>query len=283
LGDRGAAAPFQIVWLPDERLAWFGPFGFLLVLPAVANAAIRAPRRLKAIAVALVGYLFLIALILAWAPGNARYFTVFFVCAGFCIAFLLPPWRISKRSRRGLQIAGGILLLYAGVYNTLQPAVESLLNSPGGTFEHRGSTINDQSGIRHHLPTGSAWSRSAWERDRYEPANRLFGDHRIRQMAALIPEGESVLIVYQARASLLPFLLMFPEASLSPVSTFSLDHIRQQPGDSPDYLIWADVDPPAYHRQAGINILRQAQPESRAPGGALWQVHHYRQDRNKID
>jgi hypothetical protein len=39
-----------------------------------------------------------------------RYFTVFFVCAGCTVAFLLPPWRMTHRRRCLLQLAAIALL-----------------------------------------------------------------------------------------------------------------------------------------------------------------------------
>ena len=261
LGNRGSVVPFRIAWNPDERLAWFGPFGFLLVLPAVVNAALRAPRRLKAIAVALIGYFFLLSLILAWSPGNARYFTIFFVCSGYCVAFLLPPWRISRRSRRGLQIAGAILLLYAGLYNSAKPAI-GIVTLP----------ISSKTGIQARGPTESVWYRSRWGLDRFEPARHLFGDNRLEKIAALIPTDESVQIVYRSRANLYPLLLMFPGADTYPASTYGFDDSDQQSQGRPTFLLWIDTKPPEHIRPAGVEVLWQAESKDGSPGGALWQL-----------
>lgn len=105
------AAPFTVT--PGGGPAWFGPLAGLLVLPALAWALSRGPRRLKTIALALLAYFFLLALIPAWMPGNVRYFTMFFVCAGFATAFLLPPWRMTRHRRRFLQLGAMALMAYA--------------------------------------------------------------------------------------------------------------------------------------------------------------------------
>ena len=118
---RGAAAAFTIALGADEQSSWYGPFGFLLILPAVAYAARRAPRRLKAVAVALAGYFFLVALIPAWQPENVRYLDVFFLCGSVCTAFFLPPWRVSRRGRRVLLATGIALLAYAALGNEHKP------------------------------------------------------------------------------------------------------------------------------------------------------------------
>ncbi|MDJ0854349.1 MAG: hypothetical protein QNI89_02355 [Desulfobacterales bacterium] len=96
----------------DPALAWFGPFAGLLVLPALGWALRCGPRRLRSLALALLAYLALLALVPAWAPGNVRYFTVFFTCAGFTTAFLLPPWRMTRRRRVFLQACAGALMAY---------------------------------------------------------------------------------------------------------------------------------------------------------------------------
>lgn len=113
LGDQGAAAAFSLAQASDMRFMGFGPFGFLLVLPALFYALIRGPRRLKAIAVALVGYFYLIALIPAWRPVNVRFFTLFFVCGGYFNAFFLPPWRLTRTRQAVLQTVCLLLWGYA--------------------------------------------------------------------------------------------------------------------------------------------------------------------------
>jgi len=112
-GNRGAASAFDFAWMSDARLSWFGPFGFLLVLPSLLYALIRGPRRLKAIAIALTGYFYIITLIPAWHPENVRFFTLLFACGGYFSAFFLPPWRLTRTRKRVLQIACILLLGYA--------------------------------------------------------------------------------------------------------------------------------------------------------------------------
>ncbi len=113
LGGQGAAVAFSLAQASDMRFMGFGPFGFLLVLPALFYALMRGPRRLKAIAIALVGYFYLIALIPAWRPVNVRFFTLFFVCGGYFNAFFLPPWRLTRTRQAVLQTVCLLLWAYA--------------------------------------------------------------------------------------------------------------------------------------------------------------------------
>jgi len=113
LDGQGAAAPFDWSWTAPHRFVWFGPVGFLLVIPSMFIAFWRGPRRLKSTALAILAYGMLIALIVAWRPENVRLMTRFFVCGGFCMAFALPPWRLSRNGRLLLQLLGVLSMAHA--------------------------------------------------------------------------------------------------------------------------------------------------------------------------
>jgi hypothetical protein len=78
----------------------FGPLVPLLVLPSMAHAFWRGPRRLKALMVAWAGYLYLAALVLAWQPDGLSVLTPLFAANGFVVAFALPPYRLRRRGMR---------------------------------------------------------------------------------------------------------------------------------------------------------------------------------------
>ncbi len=121
LGMKGAKSKFEINWSASLPAAWFGPLSVLFILPAIGYALVKGPRRLKAVCVALLAYLYLITLIPAWQPGNAYLFTPFFTLGGCCSAFFLPPWRFSRRRLRGLQLLCAGLLLYGCLLNSIPP------------------------------------------------------------------------------------------------------------------------------------------------------------------
>ncbi len=270
----GAVVPFQISWIPDERLSWFGPFGFLLVLPAVVIALVRAPRRLKAIAISLLGYFFLITLILAWTPENVRFFTIFYVCGGFCIAFFLPPWRISQRSRQGLQIAGALLLLYAGVCNYMKPAVGfRSVFSPTGAIAAGSKTEPELKGVDwKQLLAGSIWVRSGWGRDRLGPSRKLFVDNRVERISALIPEDAKLRIIFKDKVSAYPFLLAFPKAECVSVANLDFDLLKSKDTVSPVYLLFVDLNPPDLPELSTAKVIRRTTSEALLPGGVLLQI-----------
>ncbi len=117
LGEMGAAQIFHLAWPPDQVVS-FGPTGFFLVVPALVYALIKAPRRLKAVAIAFCIYLYMVCLIIAWAPDNAKFLSLFYVCSGFSISFFLPPWRFTKGFKRIFQ-AGACLILLLSLLTAL--------------------------------------------------------------------------------------------------------------------------------------------------------------------
>lgn len=270
----GATVPFQISWIPDERLSWFGPFGFLLVLPAVVIALVRAPRRLKAIAISLLGYFFLITLIIAWTPENVRFFTIFYVCGGFCIAFFLPPWRISQRSRQGLQIAGALLLLYAGICNTTKPAVgfRSVFLPTGETTVKSKTEFEKKRVDWKHIIAGSVWIRSDWGRDRLGPSRKLFVDNRVERIYALIPEDAKLQIIYKDKVSTYPFLLAFPKAECVSAANLDFGLLKSKDTVSPIYLLFVDLNPPDPPELSTAKVLRPTPSEALVPGGVLLRI-----------
>lgn len=127
VGNRGAAERFALGRYQNTDVAWFGPLAFLLILPAVGYALFRGHRRTKAVAVALMGYLYVITLMLAWKAGNGKYLTPFFTCGGFLVASLLPPWRVSSSTKRLLQVVGLLLLFYSLSHH---PNLSTLISNP---------------------------------------------------------------------------------------------------------------------------------------------------------
>ena len=191
-GNSGSIESFRITWLPNEKLSWFGPFGFLLILPAVGYAARRAPRRLKAVSITLIGYFFLVSLIPAWHPENVGYFSMFFVCGGICISFFLPPWRMTRNRRRVLVFISVCLLFYASMYNDAKPAF--------------GWSSDDK--------IESIWQASNWGLNRSWPAKRIFSDDRLEVVQHLVPENNPLWLICTDFSLAYPFLLNYPHARL---------------------------------------------------------------------
>lgn len=119
-GDAGMHGAFTPVLSGDGQMG-LGPFVPLLVLPAMVHALMRGPRRLKAVGVAWVGYLYLAALVVAWQPGSLSVLSPLYAANGFVVAFSLPPWRLRRRGMRLLQAAFTLLLAWSLVWGRNMP------------------------------------------------------------------------------------------------------------------------------------------------------------------
>ncbi len=263
MGERGAAGAFSISWLPDPSLAWFGPLGFLLVIPAVLYASWRGPRRLKSIAVALIASFYLASLVPAWASGNARYFTPLFVCGGYLTAFLLPPWRLTKLRRTALQTLCLLLLAFSLVFNAAKPATSFRFTGAAETA----LTERDWGG-RRLFPgdrvTGSAWIESDWGRDRGWRALRLFGDDRVERCAAALRRGDRVGVVSRVPWLSYPFEISSPGVAFQLLDPAALENPKRLEQLGLSHLLFVDTVSPA-----GAAIVWQARCEDARFPGAL--------------
>jgi hypothetical protein len=265
LGQAGATDPFVIRWLPDEVLSWFGPFGFFLVVPAIAYALYRGPRRIKAVALALVVYGYLVALVPAWQVGNARYFTVFFVCGGFCVAFFLPPWRLTRVGMHLLQAMSLCLLVYAASMNAAKPLIgyagwlESLY--PGDPI------VTSRPAMQR--AGGGIWNRWATERFHVAQCKALFGDDRIQRLAERVKPDRPVGLFATRPERAYPLLLRWRNRRIVPLSSAVFPTASRALGL--DYLLYLDSKPETGQPGPGLEeIWRSAAPE--ALPGALFLV-----------
>ena len=268
---RGAAAVFQIAWGADERFSWFGPFGFVLILPAVVYAVRRAPRRLKAVAVALVGYFFLVALIPAWRPENVRYFDVFFLCGSVCTAFFLPPWRLSRKGRRILMTIGAGLLVYAAVCNEHKPAftLPNGLTSPGVGAYRAAPRPGGKRAARPIVSAGSIWTASDWGRKRCWSAPLIYGDDRVEAAGRLVDKSERLWLIYEDSSLTYPFLRRFPAAETAPLREITREIMTSSRDRRIAYLMFVDCSPPQWLDGHDGTLLWKATLDRATVPGAL--------------
>ncbi|MDX2439605.1 MAG: hypothetical protein QNK40_03560 [Desulfobacterales bacterium] len=245
LGNLGAAVPFKIAWIPGETLSWFGPFGFFLAMPAVIYALVRGPRRLKATAIALAGYLILLVLIPAWTSENVRFFSILYACGGFFIAFFLPPWRFTKRGKKGLQIASALLLVYACSSNMMkpvigiQPALDGIKNLVVGNYSDSGKFFHDAA-------KKSVWMNTDWGRDRFSLSKQLFGDDRVAECDGLIDTGSKVGVCFKDPSLIYPFMLACKDVDFVLLPSKKAGAEKKIELYKPDYFLCIDTALPFF-------------------------------------
>ncbi|MAG35255.1 MAG: hypothetical protein CL878_03260 [Dehalococcoidia bacterium] len=196
-GDRGIidSFTFEIVWRTHEDLAWYGPLGFVLILPALGYALVRGSLLLRVTSVALLGYAVIIAWQVAWMPWASRFFALFFAGAGVTVAFALQRWRLPGWAVRSIAVLAGLILVYAAAYNAPKPLI--------ARFTWRVPEI-----IR-ELPQHHIWKRTDWGRDRLYYTRR-YGDQRVAEFAATIPDQAQVGIIAGA-TPIYHYLLIRPD------------------------------------------------------------------------
>jgi hypothetical protein len=264
LGKAGATDPFVIRWLPDGTLSWFGPFGFFLVVPAIAYALYRGPRRIKAVALALVVYGYLVALVPAWQAGNAGYFTFFFVCGGFSTAFFLPPWRLTKTGMHLLQAMSLGLLIYAASMNAEKPLI-----GYAGWLEslYPGDPIVSSRPVLQRTRQ-SVWARAAQEACRFAECQSLFGDDRIQRLVELIQPDRpvGVFAVHPERAY--PLLLHWRSRRIVPLPEAISPSALRTIGLG--YLLYLDSLPETGQVQPGLREIWRSKGPEALPGALFF-------------
>jgi len=228
--NAGALYSFRILWRPHEDLSWFGPVGFLVILPAICYALLRAPLAVRVVALTLIGYALMVAWQIAWMPWNGRFFTLFFVGAGGCVAYLLQSWRERPGKIYVIYAISGLTLFYACTFNHKKPLF------PSWGWAIPGETQSQFENI---------WAQTQWGRDRDYYNRRHFKDDRVSEFSKIVPTGARVGIKTGPQAWTYPFLLSRPDVQFVPFTDSRLCPAKmttQGEIKELDYLLCLNVD-----------------------------------------
>jgi hypothetical protein len=277
LGSSGALQTFKLVWLPNDMLSWFGPWGAFLIFPSLVYALIRGQRRLKATALVLIGYLYMVVLIVAWKPGNASYFSSLFGCSAFLAAFLLPPWRISNAGKIRLQGVCVLLLIYACLCNTAKPATGYEQQWLGVSTEIGNGRLNiaESSG---EMFARSIWTQARWGQNRMLWAQKVFRDSRIDSLHELLPAGATVWISARDQGLFYPLLLYRPDLQfyLYPDAQTDGGHINKNYDNNDEvYLLALDHEFSAPPTAVGGQLIWSAPADSSVFPGELKRINGF--------
>jgi hypothetical protein len=240
-GKAGLGEAFFIAWEPNEIYSWFGPFALILAAPAIVYAFCRGPRSLKMISVALAGHVYLMTVIFAWSPGNARLFTVVFVCSGFFMAFFLPPWRFGRGGKLALQWVGLFLFFYALIFNTIKPMV------PIGRIVEAELLQSIEAPIlkAKHFDTierKNIWLKTKGGRDRLAEAKDYFGDHRVTEGFNLLEKNARIGYVTDNLFYIYPYILARPDTVAAIFSSEKINLEALPKFEAVDAMLCFDVD-----------------------------------------
>lgn len=190
---------FNISWQAHEDIAWQGPLGWLLLLPATVYALRRGTLYVRAVAVTAVIYAVALSWQLTWDPWHGRFFTTFFVLTVPCLAFWMKQGQLSRGQSSALAAVGCCLWLYAALLNQGKPMFpRSMLGDVEDGWEQK-----------------SVWSATGFGLDRGFYHRQLFGDDRVDVFSKVVRSGATIA-VEMCNHWLYPYLHTRPDVRFLP-------------------------------------------------------------------
>ena len=207
LGDAGMGenSSFSISWLLHEDWSWFGPFGFLLVIPAILYSSLKGKRSLNALSLTLLCYAFIVSYKTVWSPFKGRFFSLFFASSGICVAYFIDFLKSRRKWLTKLISYGSILILFlACTLNDRKPLLFS--------FKWPYTVVYN-----------SIWTKADLGENRLYYAERYYGDSRLSLLTKLFPTGSKVALVTGDNSWIYHYLLLNPDVEFTPVKPSSLE------------------------------------------------------------
>ena len=263
IGDLGAAYSNNIVkfelsdtwtWGDGQNGAWFGPFGFLLVLPVLVYTLVRGSTYLRMASIVLIVYVAVLCWQLAWMPWNCRFFGPVFAGSAGCLGYWLEK-RQKIWKPRILQIVALSILVYCCAINQ-----DKLLVGPGhlmlsikqftpapGLFEH---------GI---------WAQADWGRDRFFYARRYYGNNRVKEFIDIVKPNAKVAVVAAGQSWLFHYMLYRPDVHFVPLPGKAITG-KELDADSLegfDYLLCINRSYEEFFLPGKHELLQEYKPEKR--------------------
>jgi hypothetical protein len=215
IGDSGAAWHNNVVsfslsdlsWGDSENGAWFGPFGFFFVIPALVYTIICGSTILRMTSIVLVIYTVVLSWQLSWMPWNCRYFGPVFVGGAGCLGYWLSRWQTLRRLQ-SIQILSLAILVYCCAINQAKVVVgAAYLKQSIDTFTFAPGLF--EQGI---------WSQTNWGRDRFYYARRYYGNNRVNEFIQLVKPNARVAVMSANLGWLFHYMLYRPDIHFVPLS-----------------------------------------------------------------
>lgn len=261
IGDSGAAWPNVVMpfslsdqsWGDGENGAWFGPFGFLFVIPALVLSLVRGTSYLRMAGIVLVAYVVILSWQVAWMPWNGRFFGPVFVGSAGCLGFWLARWR-TRWGIHTVQIAALSILIYCCAVNQ----AKSLLG-PGAMRKSA-----QQLTLAPGLIEQSIWAQTNWGSDRHFYARRYYGNNRVAEFINMVGPNARVAVVSRQLGWLFHFMLYRQDVHFVPLNdkTLGMDSL-----EGFDYLLCINCDYEEFYMPERHELLFEYNPEK-----YIWEV-----------
>ena len=198
-GDVGTNSTFQISTSISEGKSWFGPLSFLLFYPAVGYALFRGGAFVRAVALSVLGYGAMVAWQLPWMPWNNRFFSLWFVVAAVCLAFLLQQKADSMQRLNWISRIAMLLVIYACLFNSGRPILPIELTP---------------SAFVHGLVEDNVWAKTDFGRQRTTAGFDTMRD----DFATRLPQGETVRVIMADTSNIYHLMMARPDLDFQIVS-----------------------------------------------------------------
>ncbi|MEK6766548.1 MAG: hypothetical protein AABY49_10045 [Planctomycetota bacterium] len=217
IGDLGSAFPNNVVkfelsdtwtWGDGQNGAWFGPFGFLFVIPALVYTLLCGSAYLRMVSIVLVVYAVVLSWQLSWMPWSCRFFGPVFVGGAGCLGYWLARWE-RRWKLQAMQIAALSILVYCCVINQ-----DKLLVGPGHLMQSM-----KQFTLAPGLFEYGIWTQTDWGRDRFFYARRYYGNNRVKEFMHVVKPNARVAVVSQHLGWLFHYMLYRPDVNFVPLHT----------------------------------------------------------------
>ncbi|MFB2835462.1 hypothetical protein [Floridanema evergladense] len=226
----GFGGPFRLSWWSHEDMAWFGPFGFLIVIPAILYSTIKGHKFLRASSLTLLTYVFILCYTLTWTPFHNRYLSIFFGASGGCVAYFIQIFESKKILLRIVKYISILILFFACSVNAAKPFI---------TLDKTIFTNSNINAI--NLPyvifKNSIWGKTKLGTNRLYYAEVFFGDSRVKESIKLLPRGARVALVAEETTWVYNYLLQNPQVKFTPVPQNELESKAL----NFDYILCLDV------------------------------------------
>ncbi|ACB52697.1 unknown [Crocosphaera subtropica ATCC 51142] len=205
---------FGIEWKFQEIIGWYGWFGFLLSIPSILYTSIKGNRFVKIVSYILICFFLIVSYKLAWSPLRGRYFSIFFVSSGICIAYTLDSLSLWLQDKTKILLKVITITCIITLYSSI------LMN------EDRGILILNRELTRNLSLENVA--RNMTQNNVWKTTN--FGQIRAYQT---INQQSKDLIKPQAKIALLAsyyddnydYILAFPNSEIVPIHASSYSNL----------------------------------------------------------
>jgi Dolichyl-phosphate-mannose-protein mannosyltransferase len=186
--------PLTLIWRPQEDESWYGPFGFILIIPAILYVAIKGRKSLRAYCLILIIYLCLFSYVVNYASFN-RFLLLFFAASGAPVAYILDLYFKKDFIHRLIRYLSILFLFYACLFNLHKPLL----------------TTHNLADVPHSLAHDNIWIKTRFGFNRTYYAENNQRDFLVKNFSEYVPSGSKVALITSPFSKIYHYLLLYPD------------------------------------------------------------------------